>query len=119
MVCLYPGAGPFGHVGIGVNSSSTAGLYPRNDGIGALTGTPGAVKPDTKNPEQCKTVETSAEDDRRMSEFIARATRTPGSYSLSGNNCTNFVRSVLQQANISTPSTPAPRPFFDALPSKK
>ena len=118
-VCLYPGAGPFGHVGVGINSSSTVGLYPRSSGIGALTGTPGVVQPDAKSAEQCKSVKTSAEDDKKMSDFIAKVTANPGNYSLGGNNCTNFVRSVLQQANISTPSTPAPRPFFGALPPGK
>lgn len=64
MVCLYPGAGPFGRVGIGINSSSTSGLYPRSSGVGALTGTPGVVQGDTKSPEQCKAVKTTAEDDK-------------------------------------------------------
>jgi hypothetical protein len=117
-VCLYPGAGTAGHVGIGVNSSSTVGLYPRSDGLRALTGTPGVIKADEKKAEQCTTINTSAEDDRRMLEFIARITAQPGSYSFAGNNCTNFVRSVLQQGGVSTPISPGPRPFFDALPGK-
>ena len=119
-VCLYPGAAIAGHVGVGVNSSSTAGLYPRSEapGLSAITGTPGAIKPDTKQPEQCKTIATSEEQDRRMSEFIANTAANPGTYTLTGNNCTNFVRSVLQQANISTPGVPGPRPYFDGLPGK-
>ena len=119
-VCLYPGAGTAGHVGIGINSSSTAGLYPRSEspGLAAITGTPAMVKPDTKQAEQCKTVGTTAEQDKKMADFIARTTANPGTYRLGGNNCTNFVRSVLQQAGVSTPLSPGPRPYFEALPGR-
>jgi uncharacterized protein RhaS with RHS repeats len=119
-VCLYPGAGTAGHVGIGINSSSTVGLYPRSEsaGLAAITGTPAAVKADTKSAEQCKTVSTTAEQDKKMADFIARTTASPGTYRLGGNNCTNFVRSVLQQAGVSTPISPGPRPYFEALPGR-
>lgn len=119
-VCLYPGAGTAGHVGIGITSSSTVGLYPRSEspGVAAITGTPAVVKADTKQAEQCKSVSTTADQDKKMAEFIARTTANPGTYSLAGNNCTNFVRSVLQQAGVSTPVSPGPRPFFQALPGR-
>lgn len=120
-ICLYPGAGTAGHVGIGVNSSSTEGLYPLSEspGLSAITGTPGAIKPDNKKPaEQCRTIQTSPDQDRRMSEFIERARADPGTYRLTGNNCTNFVRSVLEQGNIRTPISPGPRPFFEGLQGK-
>ena len=118
-VCLYPGAGTAGHVGIGVNSSSTVGFYPKSSGIGALTGTPGEVKHDEKIPESCKSVKTSPADDKKMSDYIAARTAQPGSYSLAGSNCTAFVRSVLLQANVPTIGwSPGPRPFFEALPGK-
>jgi hypothetical protein len=64
-------------------------------------------------------VSTTAEQDKKMADFIARTTANPGTYRLAGNNCTNFVRSVLQQANVSTPGFPGPKPFFDALPAGK
>jgi hypothetical protein len=115
-VCLYPGAGTAGHVGVGINSSSTVGFYPKSSGIGALTGTPGQVKPDEKSPESCKTISTSSAADKKMSDFIAAQTAQPGNYSLLGSNCTAFVRSVLQQGNVSTPSFPGPRPYYEALP---
>ena len=119
-VCLYPGAGTAGHVGIGINSSSTVGLYPRSEspGLAAITGTPAAVKSDTKQAEQCQAVSTTAEQDKKMADFIARTTANPGTYRLGGNNCTNFVRSVLQQAGVSTPGFPGPSPYFDSLPGK-
>jgi RHS repeat-associated protein len=118
-VCLYPAdGGPYGHIGIGINSSSTQGLYPRESSVRALFGTPGEVKADTSKAEQCKTIKTSADDDRRMSDFLARVKANPGSYGFTGNNCTNLVRLTLQQANISTPGMPGPRPYFQALPGK-
>ena len=119
-VCLYPGAGPAGHVGIGINSSSTVGLYPRSEspGLAGITGTPAAVKSDTKQAEQCKTGSSTAEQDKKMADFIAQTAADPGTYALGGNNCTNFVRSVLQQAGVSTPGTPVPRFFFPAVPGK-
>jgi RHS repeat-associated protein len=119
-ICLYPATGPYGHVGIGINSSSTVGLYPRSEspGLAGITGTPAAVRPDTKQAEQCKSVSTTAEQDKKMADFIARTIANPGTYRLSGNNCTNFVRSVLQQAGLSSPISPGPRPYFEALPGR-
>lgn len=110
--------GLYGHVGVGVNSSSTVGFYPQKDGLGALTGSPGVVKADSSSAESCKTIKTSAADDKKMSDYIAARTSQPGSYNFTGNNCTNFVRSVLQQANISTPVSPGPRPYYQDLPGK-
>jgi RHS repeat-associated protein len=117
-VCLYPGAGPAGHVGIGINSSSTVGLYPRSEapGAAAITGTAAIVKSDTKQAEQCKTVSTTPEQDKKMADFISRTTANPGTYRLGGNNCTNFVRSVLQEAGVSTVGSPVPRIFFPTVP---
>ena len=88
-------------------------------GLRALTGTPGAIESDTKQAEQCKAVSTTAEQDKKMADFIVRTTANPGMYTLGGNNCTNFVRSVLQQVNISTPGFPGPKPYFDAKPPRK
>jgi RHS repeat-associated protein len=118
-VCLYSASGPWGHVGIGINSSSTAGLYPR-DGAGGnpVTGTPGIVKPDSGKAEQCKTFQTTAEQDKKMADFLARATANPGTYKFTGNNCTNLVRLTLQQGGISTPGQPGPRPYFESLPGR-
>ena len=119
MVCMYPGAGGFGHVGIGVNSSSTSGFYPRSNAPGnPVTGTAGIVQRDTKAANQCKAIETTLEKDRLMSEFMKMASQgTPSDYALLTNNCTNFVRDVLLQGGLSIPAT-SPRPdlFFRSLP---
>ena len=119
MVCMYPGAGGFGHLGIGINSSSTSGFYPRSNAPGnPVTGTAGIVQRDTKAANQCKAIETTSEQDRLMSEFMKMANQgTPSDYALLTNNCTNFVRDVLLQGGLSIPAT-SPRPdlFFRSLP---
>ena len=119
MVCLYPGAGGFGHIGIGINSSSTSGFYPRSNARGnPVTGTAGIVQRDTKVPNQCKAIETTPEQDRLMSELMKMASQgTPSDYALLSNNCTNFVRDVLLQGGLSIPPTsPRPELFFRSLP---
>jgi RHS repeat-associated protein len=72
-VCLYGGLA--GHVGVGVNSTSTVGLYPKEpySALSAVTGTPGEIKKDDSSALACKTVATSKDADKRMSDFIARA----------------------------------------------
>jgi len=119
MVCKYAGAGGFGHVGIGINSSSTSGFYPRSDAPGnPVTGTAGIVQHDTKAAKQCKSIETTPEQDRLMSEYMKMASQgTPSDYALLTNNCTNFVRDVLLQSGLSIPATsPRPELFFESLP---
>ncbi len=121
MVCQYPGAGGFGHVGIGINSSSTSGFYPRSNAPGnPVTGVAGIVQRDTKSANQCKAIETTPEQDRLMSEFMKMASQgTPSDYALFTNNCTNFVREVLLQGGLSVPAaSPRPELFFRSLPGK-
>ena len=122
MVCMYSGAGGFGHVGIGINSSSTSGFYPRSNAPGnPVTGTAGIVQRDTKAANQCKAIETTPEQDRLMSEFMKMASQgTPSDYALLTNNCTNFVRDVLLQGGLSIPATsPRPELFFRSLPGTR
>ena len=116
-VCLYPGAAGAGHVGIGVNSDATVGFYPDSGGEGdPITGTQGIVKPDTKQAKSCKTIATSPSQDKRMSDFIKGASPPPvADYTLFSNNCVNFVRMTLQQGEISSSDSIAPKPFFNDL----
>lgn len=119
MVCQYRGGGGFGHVGIGINSSSTSGFYPRSNAPGnPVTGTAAIVQPDTKAATQCKAIQTTPAQDRLMSEYIKMASEgTPSDYALLTNNCTNFVRDVLLQGGLSIPAaSPRPELFFKALP---
>ncbi|MFZ5506255.1 MAG: RHS repeat-associated core domain-containing protein [Pseudomonadota bacterium] len=118
-VCLYPGAGGFGHVGIGINSGATSGFYPKDDGPGnPVTGKPGQVQSDSKQPKSCKNIESTPEQDKLMSEFIgmSKAVDSPSDYALLTNNCVAFVKSVLAIGGLSVPqSGPKPRQFFDLL----
>ncbi|MGQ0543735.1 MAG: Ig-like domain-containing protein [Betaproteobacteria bacterium] len=117
-VCLYPGAGGFGHVGIGINNKkSTVGFYPQDDDSGnAITGTPGEVKADEKEAVSCKTIATTPSQDKKMLNFIKGASQGPVTdYTLASNNCVNFVRQVLNQAGVESPDTIKPKPFFRGL----
>lgn len=116
-VCLYSGASGFGHVGIGVNSNSTQGFYPKNNGFDALIGTLGKVKSDTGYPKSCKTISTSPAQDKQISNFIKGASTPPlNDYTFFSNNCVNFVRNALRAAGVNSPETIAPKPFFENLP---
>lgn len=118
-VCLYSGAGGFGHVGIGVNSpvNATAGYYPREGGDGnAISGTPGVLRIDNNaNRQRCVVIRTTPEQDQRMIARMREVAQNPGTYALTGNNCVAFVRSVLREAGINTSDSIRPRPFFNAL----
>ena len=117
-ICLYPGARGFGHVGYGVNSSETYGFYPEGvDEGNPITGTPGIVKKDTKTPDSCKTISTTAEQDKTLLDFLKGSKVPPfPDYMLTRNNCVDFVRQALDQAGIVTPETIRPKPFFENLP---
>ena len=119
-VCLYPGALTFGHVGIGINSSSTSGFYPRSNAPGnSVTGTVGEVKGDAKDAQRCKTLSSTPVQDKKMQDFIKSASTSASTYQLAGNNCVNFVRSVLLQGGIGSPDTIRPIPFYNGLPGNK
>ena len=114
-ICYY--AGGTGHIGHGVNSIATVGFYPQNKNIGALTGTdPGVVRSDAAQGQgSCKVIKTSPEVDKRIQNAIDFSRDFHGGYSLTGNNCVNFVRLLLQQGGISSPESFVPKTFFEQL----
>lgn len=118
-VCLYPGAGGFGHVGIGINSKSTSGFYPKDGASGnAISGTAGQVLSDSKQAAACKTVSATSDQDRLMTEFIKMSSMSdsPSDYALLTNNCVAYVKAVLAIGGLSVPqSGPKPKQFFDLL----
>ncbi len=119
LVCTYPGSGPnvWGHIGIGVgqNPTSTTGYYPERATLRALRGTPGAVRQDSGEAKECKTIKTTEEQDKVMQSAIDARQKNPGTYSFTGNNCVSFVRSVLQSIGVQTPGSIKPYEYLDGL----
>lgn len=121
-VCLREGAATFGHVGISPGIGKyTSGFYPQSGVPGnPITGTAGIVQLDKKPVLECKVINTTAEQDRLMAEYIRMSSQaTPSDYALLTNNCTNFVSEVLRQGGVLVPSaSPLPRLYFKALPGE-
>jgi RHS repeat-associated protein len=118
-VCYYYGAaGGFGHVGFGVGSEQgTSGYYP----TGSPFGSPGTVKKDEQNQgKDCKVLPADPKQDNCMLECRARREKEPGTYSLTTNQCTSFVRECLAECGLPTDKSTgsAPRPLFLKLPGK-
>lgn len=112
---LYPGAGPFGHIGAGINTSQTVGLYP------APTANPvalamglnvdGFVHPDLRQPQpgQTITIHTSPDQDEAMLSVINQALARAPRYNLLQYNCSLFVQDVLRAGGLQVPNTRFPR----------
>jgi len=118
-VCLYDAANPFGHIGAGINTSTTAGYYPQShSALDAVKGTPGVLKLDDPNKkQQCTVIQTTPEQDKKMAETMKSIAQSPGTYTFTGNNCVNAVRQILESAGIPVHGTPIPGLFFDLLPA--
>jgi RHS repeat-associated protein len=118
----YAGAdgNPFGHIGIGVNTNQTVGLYPVSDLI-ALTGFPttGIVLPD--NPTGNRTIEdtitiwTTTDQDQEIQDFLNNAKNDPGKWSMFGRNCAVFVEQALQAGGLKAPNALLPGDLILAL----
>ncbi len=119
-----------GHVGIGVNSPQTVGLYPRQQSLAvAFCGdTPGEVVPDAarQTPLAFKraysfTIKTSPAQDLLIQRYLdqAQANRN-ATYNLCNNQCADFVRGALIAGKIPIPEAalktigplPIPLDFF-------
>ena len=113
-VCYFPGAAHgLGHVGIGPNASDTNGFYPRSDLAGKDRASgPGEVAPDAEREagqkKECKTIETTPEQDKRINQFIQNRVNNPGNYTLLGRNCAAFVRDSLRAGGIMLPEFISP-----------
>ena len=107
-VCFFSGVP--GHVGIGVNSSGTNGLYPvnRSAGLAFCHDTQGKVQPDQAKHDwgssQCTLIHTSPVQDALARLFIDRAKNSSDQkYNLCSNQCTAFVRNALEFAGVPLP----------------
>jgi hypothetical protein len=120
-VGLYEGEGANikDHVGIGVNSDDTTGLYPVEEasGVDIVQGkdVPGVVKPDKGTLIDSIKIKTTPEEDAAAQRVIDERTANPGSYNLYKDNCTSHVRKALDAAGIETQGTIKPHRLFDSL----
>jgi RHS repeat-associated protein len=125
IVAFYPGG--VTHIGIGINTPNTVGLYPkiRKTRVAFCASAPGAVlsdptfQADVIERSQTVRIKTTPDQDKRMQFVINRLQEggvdTPP-YNLCGNQCTAFVSQVLQAGGIYTPNDIVlPSSLFDYL----
>jgi RHS repeat-associated protein len=125
-VSLWPNAAfGRGHVGIGVDTDDTHGYYPRI--LGFLSwgaDVPGVVWDDADHnagqTPQLLHHRSNASSDALMLAAISLRAANPGYYNLTGNNCTQFVASVLRAGHIDPQSSTQapmvdPKQYFDGL----
>ncbi|EKE75755.1 hypothetical protein, partial [Idiomarina xiamenensis] len=72
---------------------------------------------DSGEQQSCKTVSTTPEQDSKMLAKMFSVQSNTGTYTLTGNNCVNFVREVLKVGGITSSETIRPKPFFKAINS--
>lgn len=120
-VTLYPGAGPFGHIGAGINTTQTVGLYPAPTAnpIAAAMGlnVDGFVHPDLRRPVPGETIiiPTSPQQDEAMLAIIHQALATPPQYNFYRQNCSSFVQDILRAGGLQVPNTKYPRGLMNYL----
>jgi RHS repeat-associated protein len=110
-VCYFPGG--VGHVGVGVNSSDTHGLYPVQKQLrlafckdGAGTVQRDFPHHDWATDTQCFTIRTTPLQDMIVQQYIQDAERNKNQqYNLCGDQCTSFVRNALTSAGIPIPDS--------------
>ena len=107
-----------GHVGIGVNSSSTVGQRPQAGQnplpIALGRDVPGEISPDP-NPEVRIVIPTTPQQDQDIQQCIDERTRQKQNYNLYQNNCAQFVGQCLRAGGLSVPQTLYPRTIFSDL----
>ena len=117
-VCFYADAAAgFGHVGYGfLKEPRTKGFYPTGNPLES----PGIVKVDTQQQQVCKVIESPPDKDNCMRRCQARRENDPGTYYLTYNQCTSFVRDCLKECGLPYGNYPGPKPkpFFQSLPGK-
>ena len=101
-VTLWPGAGGFGHVGVGVNTNDTQGFYPSTQSACLLFGcnVPGDLRNDqAQHPgvtPDTFVLHTTPDQDQAMQRVINQRDSSHGNYNMYGRNCARFVEDVLR-----------------------
>ena len=122
-VTMYPGAGSFNHVGVGINTSKTVGLYPaptaNSVAIGMGLNVDGFVHPDLRQPlpGQTITIPTTPKQDAAMLAVINQGLANFPRYNLFRYNCAVFVQDVLRAGGLQVPNTIYPIPLMNYLQS--
>jgi len=113
-VAYFPGDA--GHVGVGVNSSTTYGLYPKQtpilrlftcrDMAGIVAADQPRHSPLINYRSESFTIHTTPAQDAIVQQFIDQARNNKSqTYNLCRNQCTEFVRDALQAAKIPIPQS--------------
>jgi hypothetical protein len=106
-VNAYEGAHGFGHVGVGVDSNKTEGLYPAHEEtakekakIVAGQDVPGTVHEDTAKKTDTVTIHVTAKQADAVRKYVSAAEPpNSGTYNLYGRNCARFVEGALKSAD--------------------
>ncbi len=105
------GGNPFGHVGISVNGGPTVGFHPspNSSAVNTLLGGPvaGMWKQDSGTVIASVTIPLSSSQDQVLSDYLANAALTPGSYQLGSKNCATSVGGALRSVGLNPPGFPA------------
>src|SRR5205814_2038660 len=115
-VSAYRGAGGFGHVGFGVDSNQTQGLYPAHEEtlrerirVAEGKDVPATVHDDTARRTDTITIRVTAAQAENARHYVAAAQPpNSGTYNLYGRNCARFVEGGLGAANIRSSNTMFP-----------
>lgn len=98
---------PFGHSGLGVNTTATVGFHPiesaATSDILLRRPVPGRVVSDKMShltPIETFRIPTSLEQDACLTNFVGQRTADPGVYILGGRSCGEFVRDALQSCGV-------------------
>jgi RHS repeat-associated protein len=132
VIRYFPG-GPAGHMGIGINTTNTAGLYPADHASYVMRfwlqacptgkGTVAFDEPrqsDSLGNARTLVIKTIAWQDALMQKAIERAMNNSSqTYNICYNQCTNFVTDILRAGGVAVPGDPKlyPKDLFQQLSS--
>jgi RHS repeat-associated protein len=111
IVKLYPANNPYGHIGLGVNTMQTEGLYPDVD----LPAYPGHILPDKEPPIGCLIIHTTPEQDKNIQNYIDSRKKKPGWWRFPGGDCANFVHDALKAGGINVGDSSLPPKIWSNL----
>lgn len=126
---FYNMAGGFGHMGIGVNTNQTVGLYPVEptllDKLLVFLGfpVPGQVLPNNENlPHSTIIYNTTPAQDEAIQSYINQETANPPEYELykiGGTNCAGLCEGTLNSGNLPSGTQVIPNSLYKALQSEQ